>query len=251
MFNSNRITLLIIPEEGGKTFEFKIPRLFIWLLGCCCVALAALLAQGFRSYIDAGDLDQMVVRLERDKALLEKEVEQIDQLEVMLHRLKQSNDQLRAILGDPQDFDTGSSQSSTDKIPYISSIERLRWGHVQTVPTLWPLQGPLLRPFSEDRPSVFISARIGSLVRASAAGRVARAGYVEDLGFVVVLDHGNGLLTEYGYNARLLVEAGNYVIKGQAIAFSGEGRESRGPGLLYAVKENGKFCDPLVYRLWI
>ena len=251
MLKSNRITLLVIPEEGGKTFEVKIPRVLLWFVVVCSVALFGLLAQGVRSYFDVRDLDQTVSRLERDKALLEEEVEQIEQLEEMLIRLKHSNDQLRTILGESQEFEVESAQSSIDAMPYISSVQRLRWGHVQTVPTVWPVRGPLLRSFSEDWPSVFIGATAGSLVRASAAGEVVRAGYDERLGFVVALDHGNGLRTHYGYNARLLVEVGDYVLKGQSISLSGEGRESRGAGLHYAVREDGQFRDPTLYKLWM
>ena len=251
MLKSNRITLLVIPEEGGKTFEVRVPRLLLWFAGLCSIALCGLLAQGVRSYLDVRDLDHTVTRLERDKALLEEEVAQIDQLEEMLIRLKHSNDQLRVILGEAQELDAESSQSSIDKIPHISSIQRLRWGHVQTVPTVWPTRGPVLRSFSADLPSVFIGAVMGSLVRASAAGEVVRAGYDERLGFVVVLDHGNGLRTEYGYNTSLLVAVGDYVLKGQSISLSGEGRESRGAGLYYAVEEDGQFRDPMLYKLWM
>ena len=78
-----------------------------------------------------------------------------------------------------------------------------------------------------------------------------QAGYDKDLGYVVILDHGNGLLTQYGYNARLFVEVGDYVLKGQSIALLDEGRGVRRPGLHYAVQEDGQFCDPLLYRLWM
>lgn len=251
MLKRNRITVLVIPEEGGKTFELKIHRLLLWFLGLCSIAFSTLLALGFRSYLDARDLDQMVTRLERDKALLEEEVGQIKQLEQVLLRLRRSNNQLRAILGESQDLDLESSQSSVDEMPYISAMKRLRWGHVQTVPTLWPLRGTLQQPFSEERPFVFIAASAGNLVRASASGQVVRAGYDEHLSYVVAIDHGNGLLTKYGYNARLLVETGDYVIKGQSIALSGRGDGSRGPGLHYAVQEDGRFRDPLLYKLWM
>ena len=49
MLKSNRITLLVIPEEGGKTFEVKVPRLLLWFVGLCSIALCGLLAQGVRS----------------------------------------------------------------------------------------------------------------------------------------------------------------------------------------------------------
>ena len=168
----------------------------------------------------------------------------------MLVRLKRGNDQLRAILGKPEALDEAAVQRRAAS-PYISSMQRLCWGHVHTVPTLWPLRGPVYRPFSEEHPSVVIAAAAGSLVRASAAGQVMQAGYEEDLGYVVILDHGNGLLTQYGYNAHLLVDVGDYVLKGQSIALLDEGRGSRRPGLHYAVQEDGQFRDPLLYRLWM
>ena len=249
MFKRSNITLIVIPEKGRKTFEFKISSAFVWLLGLCCVALLAFFPVGLSSYLDKRELTLKAAQLEQDKALLEEQVGQINRLEEMLVQLKRGNDQLRAILGRPEALDEAAQRSTAP--PYISSMQRLRWGHVQTVPTLWPLRGPVLRPFSEEHPSVVIAAAAGSLVRASAAGQVMEVGYDEDLGYVVTLDHGNGLLTQYGYNARLLVDVGDYVLKGQSIALLDEGRGSRRPGLHYAVQENGQFRDPLLYRLWM
>ena len=250
MFKRSNITLIVIPEKGRKTFEFKIPVAVLWLLGLCSVVLLVFLPFGLWSYFDKYELTQKAAQLEQDNALLEEQVSQINQLEKMLVRLKRGNDRLRAILGKPEVLDEEAAQPSNAP-PYISFIQRLRWGHVHTVPTLWPLRGPVLRPFSEEHPSVVIAAAAGSLVRASAAGQVMQAGYDKDLGYVVILDHGNGLLTQYGYNARLFVEVGDYVLKGQSIALLDEGRGARRPGLHYAVQEDGQFRDPLLYRLWM
>ena len=250
MFKRNNITLIIVPEKGRKTFEFKISGTLVWLLGLCGVALLVLLSFGLSSYLDMREVAQKAALLEQDNALLEEQVGQIDRLEKMLVRLKRGNDRLRAILGKPGALDEEAVQRSDDP-PYISSMQRLSWGHVHTVPTLWPLRGPVLRPFSEEHPAVVIAAAAGSLVRASAAGQVLQAGYDKDLGYVVTLDHGNGLLTQYGYNARLLVDVGDYVLKGQSIALLDEGRGARRPGLHYAVQEDGQFRDPLLYRLWM
>ena len=250
MLKRNNITLIVVPEKGRKTFEFKISGALVWLLGLCCVALPVFLSIGLSSYLDRRGLAQKVAQLEQDKALLEEQVAQIDRLEEMLVRLKRGNDQLHAILGKPEALDGEEAQRSAAP-SYISSMQRLRWGHVHTVPTLWPLRGPVLRPFSEEHPSVVIAAAAGSLVRASAAGQVMQASYDEDLGYVVILDHGNALLTQYGYNARLLVDMGDYVLKGQSIALLDEGRGSRRPGLHYAIQEDGQFRDPLLYRLWM
>lgn len=250
MFKRNSITLIVVPEKGRKTFEFKISGTLVWLLGLCSVALLVLLSFGLSSYLDMREIAQNAALLEQDNTLLKEQVGQIDRLEKMLVRLKRGNDRLRAILGKPGALDEEAVQRSDDP-PYISSMQRLSWGQVHTVPTLWPLRGPLLRPFSEDHPSVVIAGAEGSLVRASAAGQVLQSGYDKDLGYVMILDHGNGLLTQYGYNARLLVDVGDYVLKGQSIALLDEGRGSRRPGLHYAVQEDGRFRDPLLYRLWM
>lgn len=250
MFKRSNITLIIIPEKGRKTFEFKIPVAVLWLLGLCSFVLLVFLPFGLWSHFDKYELTQKAAQLEQDNALLEEQVSQIDQLEKMMVRLKRGNDRLRSILGKPEVLDEEAEQPSDDP-PYISFIQRLRWGHVYTVPTLWPLRGPVLRPFSEEHPSVVIAAAAGSLVRASAAGQVMQAGYDKDFGYMVILDHGNGLLTQYGYNARLFVEVGDYVLKGQSIALLDEGRGARRPGLHYAVQEDGQFRDPLLYRLWM
>lgn len=250
MFKRNNITLIVVPEKGRKTFEFKISGTLVWLLGLCSVALLVLLSFGLSSYLDMREIAQKAALLEQDNALLEEQVGQIDRLEKMLVRLKRGNDRLRAILGKPGALDEEAAQRSDDP-PYISSMQRLSWGQVHTVPTLWPVRGPVLRPFSEEHPSVVIAAAAGSLVKASAAGQVLQSGYDKDLGYVVVLDHGNGLLTQYGYNARLLVDVGDYVLKGQSIALLDEGRGARRPGLHYAVQEDGQFRDPLLYRLWM
>ena len=49
----------------------------------------------------------------------------------------------------------------------------------------------------------------------------------------------------------LLVEKGQYVRKGQAIALVGSSGEADEPGLFYGISEGGRFFDPLRYRFWL
>jgi septal ring factor EnvC (AmiA/AmiB activator) len=250
MLKQKRLTLLVIPEEGGKTHEFKVPRVILWFLTFFAVVFTTLLGVGLYGYTQARDLEQVVLRLEREKSLLEAEVSQVDQLEQVLLRLERSNDQLRAILGESDERSELQGNAGLGE-PEISALQRLQWGHVGSVPTAWPLPGVLARAFSEDFPAVFIAAVEGTPVCASADGRVERAGYDEKQGRLLVLDHGNGILTYYGYNSHLLVEEGEYVLKGQSIALSGRSGESAQEGLYYAVREGGRMCDPTKYRLWL
>jgi len=252
MFKGERITLLIIPEAGGKTFELKLPRLLIGVTAVVSIAVLVLLGLGFKSYLDAHSLGQQVVRLEREKGLLEEEVGQIEQLEQVLMRLQRSNQQLRAILGESVGGDFERKRADgMGRESYISASERLRWGHLQAYPGLWPVEGVVIRPFSDLFPATVIAVPQESLIRASGSGQVVRAGFDEGLGYLVVLDHGGGLSSQYGYNDRLLVEAGDYVEKGQSIALSGHTGEARVPSLYFAIRENGRPRDPAGYRLWL
>lgn len=252
MLKGERITLLIIPEAGGKTFELKLPRLLIVAAAMVSIAVLVLLGMGFKSHLDAHSLGQRVARLEREKALLEEEVEQIEQLEQVLLRLQRSNQQLRVILGESVggDFERRRTYGG-GRESYIAATERLRWGHVQSFPGLWPVEGVVIRPFSEIFPATVIATPRESLIRASGAGQVTRAGFDEGLGYLVVLDHGGGLSSQYGYNDRLLVEAGDYVEKGQPLALSGNTGEARLPSLYFAIRENGRPQNPTDYRLWL
>jgi len=253
MWKSGRITLLIIPEEGGKTFELKVPRILVGLGAAAAAVVLVLLGLGFKAYVDAREFGRMVARLEREKALLEEEVSQIEQLEQVLQRLQRSNHQLRSILGESEKIELGEEGfgSFGSRDSYIPTVERLRWGHVHSVPSLWPVQGGVVRRFSATFPGTVIAVPRKSLIRASGTGQVVRAGFDARLGHLVVIDHGSGLFSQYGYNTRLLVEVGDFVQKGQPIALSGQSGEAQIPSLYFAIRENGRLRDPLDYRLWL
>lgn len=245
-----RLTLLIIPEEGEKTHEFKVPRIVLWMVGLCLLCGTGLIAVGMYSFALSRDLEKVVVQLQREKILLKAEVEQIDQLEQVLLRLQHSNEQLRAILGNWDEGEAQGNATDADE-PFISAQRRLNWGYIESVPTAWPLAGPLLRPFSEAFSAVIIAAVESSPVCASASGTVVRAGYDTVLGQLIVIDHGNGIETHYGYNRALFVSEGDHVLKGQHIAHSGCGGGAPYEGLYYAVREGRAFRDPAYYRLWL
>ena len=96
-----------------------------------------------------------------------------------------------------------------------------------------------------------IAAVEGSPVCASASGTVVRAGYDTLLGQLIIIDHGNGIETHYGYNSALFVSEGEHILKGQHIAHSGRGGRAPYEGLYYAVREGRAFRDPIHYRLWL
>lgn len=82
---------------------------------------------------------------------------------------------------------------------------------------------------------------------AAAAGTVTFAGEAGAEGRMVVIDHGNGLVTRYKHHDRIYVEAGDKVEKGQQIGLSGTTGVSTGNHLHFQVELNGIPVDPLTY----
>jgi septal ring factor EnvC (AmiA/AmiB activator) len=253
VIKGRRFTLLLIPEDGDRTFEYKLSRAALWFWLSLAGAAVLLVVTGLRSAAEVYRLEKKVTRLEKEKETLGEQMDQIAELEQVLLRLQRSNRQLHIILGEGDALAAASLPSieHTGVDQYVSSLDRLRWGRLRAMPSLWPVRGVVKRPFSPDFQAVLIAAPPQSLVRASAAGLVVKASFDERLGHLVVLDHGNGLISEYGYNQMLLVQPGQQIQKGQPLALSGRSGSAESPGLYYAVVENGRHRDPQQYRLWL
>ena len=87
----------------------------------------------------------------------------------------------------------------------------------------------------------------GTLIHAAAGGTVSYAGFRPDFGWVVEIEHGNGLTTRYAHASRLIVKAGALVMPGDAIAAVGSTGRSTGPHLHFEVLRGGEATDPRRY----
>jgi len=113
----------------------------------------------------------------------------------------------------------------------------------------WPVSGPLRRGFaagSDYHDGVDITAAKGTAVRAAAAGTVKFAGKEkEQFGNLVVLDHGDGWYTAYGFLNRITVKEGANVAAGERIGMVGSSGMAKGSELHFEVRREGKPVDPL------
>ncbi len=94
---------------------------------------------------------------------------------------------------------------------------------------------------------VDLAGKDGSNVIASAAGVITWAGSRYGYGNLVEINHGNGYVTRYGHNSKILVQTGDEVEKGQPIALMGSSGRSTGPHVHYEVLKNGRVVDPIKY----
>ena len=85
------------------------------------------------------------------------------------------------------------------------------------------------------------------LIYAAAAGTVTSAGYSGKAGNLIIINHGNGLLTYYMHCNTIFVSAGQKVSKGQNIGQVGTTGNSTGPHLHFQVMNNGTPVNPMNY----
>jgi murein DD-endopeptidase MepM/ murein hydrolase activator NlpD len=135
--------------------------------------------------------------------------------------------------------------------------ERLRW--ISSVPSVAPVRGILTSGFGGRRDpvtgrrsfhaAVDIAAPPGRDVRSPADGIVTRAGRIGGLGNAVYLSHGFGITTRFGHMARLTVEPGDRIKRGDVLGHVGSTGRSTGYHLHYEVLVDGEAINPLAYIL--
>lgn len=92
-----------------------------------------------------------------------------------------------------------------------------------------------------------IGASTGTPIKASANGTVTFSGYKDSYGYMVVINHGNGVETYYGHCSKLYVTAGQQVNQGDVIAAVGNTGNSTGPHLHLEIRVNGVAYNPQNY----
>lgn len=123
-----------------------------------------------------------------------------------------------------------------------------------TTPSIWPAHGDVSSPFglrwngSDFHPGIDIANDAGTPILATADGVVTTAGWNDGgYGNMVDIDHGNGIMTRYGHAMQVVVTPGQYVRRGQVIAYMGSTGFSTGPHVHYEVRIGGEPVNPASY----
>lgn len=116
----------------------------------------------------------------------------------------------------------------------------------------WPVKGKVKRIFGKARKAanlkwngVLISSKEGKNVRAISHGRVAYADWLRGYGMLLIIDHGDGFMTLYGYNQALYKETGDWVEEGEVIATVGRSGGRLKSGLYFEIRVKGKPSNPV------
>ncbi|MHA2729114.1 murein hydrolase activator EnvC family protein [Vibrio campbellii] len=114
----------------------------------------------------------------------------------------------------------------------------------------WPLKGRVLHNFGTKQTGqvnwkgMVLSASYGQQVKAVYPGTVVFAEYLRGYGLVVLLDHGKGDMTLYGYNQALTKKEGDKVTAGEVIALAGDTGGQDRASLYFEIRRNSEAQNP-------
>ncbi len=125
----------------------------------------------------------------------------------------------------------------------------------------WPVKGQVVSKFGKEyradlntwifRDGIKISSSFGAPVRASADGSVIYAGPFRSYGNVVIMDHGKGFFTIYGFLHEMNVAVGDQVSSQEQVGTVGKDTQaSSGTGkyvVYFEIRQGTTAVDPLMW----
>lgn len=114
----------------------------------------------------------------------------------------------------------------------------------------WPAQGRINAGFGAPKGSglrwdgALIAAPAGNEVSVIHGGRVVFADWLKGYGLLMIVDHGDGYMSLYGYNQSLFRSAGDWVTAGEVIGVVGNSGGRSQPALYFGIRHKGKPVDP-------
>ncbi len=255
------LSVLVIPDDGSRTIEFKLNYLILWVIMGVLGGLVVLVLLGGVFLGQAQYWKKIAQELSVDNARLRQEAERVDELAQMVSRMKSHDQKLRMMLSPNVALPPASytpPPENTNQVVSGGGVQgqSSEWNALW-VPSIAPISlavGYVTREF-ESKQGLFqnrhtgidIAAPEGTPVQAAANGKVVFAGVDDVFGNVVAIDHGGIYMTRYGHNSVLLVSVGEEVRGGQHISLVGNSGQSSGPHLHYEVIEDGRLRDPRMF----
>ena len=135
-------------------------------------------------------------------------------------------------------------ETYVDETPFVSLKGKLSW----------PVRGKIITRYGERKKGgklksqgITFASDAGIDVLAISSGTVVYADWFRNLGLLLILDHGDGFMSLYGYNEVLLKKAGDRVGKNSPIARTGDTGGQNHTGLYFEIRREG---NPLNPSLW-
>jgi len=279
---SNKISVLIVPEDNAEPYTFRIRTSVVKALYVLGVVLLIHIIVGgvyYWKYAHLVDVQEKLVAYNRH---LQEDNKRVIALSEKFYALEKEYRKVKSLLGVETELppasqmvaSTGGSRLFDTIVPatkvntadpgqgilrtaerFFLSPKKSKTHHfADNVPTLLPVQGFLTQGFykngwfgARSHTGIDIVAKTGSIIRAAGSGTIIFANWTYDLGNLIIIDHGTGMLSYYGHNQRILRPEKSYVKKGEAIALMGSTGRSSGPHLHFEIWKDGNPVNPTEY----
>lgn len=260
------VTIMLIPHNGKRTVNLKVPSIGIAAATCLCLVGTAYVTAAALNTVEYYDM----------KAKLSLYGAQLREMRSSLMAVKKAEAELLRLLsfGSKEKImehfdarvttsDAGSLdmdllkeqiRATVDNVSSIKEYLKEQSSVYLATPRGLPIEGRVTSEFgqrenpreggSEFHSGIDLAASTGSPVKATANGVVSFAGWSGGNGNLVVVEHGFGYSTFYAHNKTLSVKVGDRVKRGGPLAFSGSTGNSTGPHVHYEVWQNGKSVNP-------
>ncbi|WP_417330509.1 murein hydrolase activator EnvC family protein [Halomonas cupida] len=188
-----------------------------------------------------GRSQQLAEQTRQRQAVLAELDQRYDTEASRLEALDQDRAHAERVLREVQE-----SMASLDQPLPSTNIERTR-GDLP-----WPVQGAMLSRFHQGRGvhrnGILIQAPAGTAVKAVHAGRVVFADWMRGFGNLLIIDHGDHVMTLYAHLQQFDVGVGSRIETGQSLGRVGDSGGRPSPGLYFEVRRGG---DPINPQSWI
>lgn len=115
----------------------------------------------------------------------------------------------------------------------------------------WPVRGTVTSEYGprwgRQHQGIDIAAPTGTPLAAARNGTVTYAGAMGSYGLMTLIDHGDGIVTAYAHQNRILVRSGQRVAAGEQIGEVGSTGRSTGSHVHFEVRVNGSPHNPRRY----
>lgn len=157
-----------------------------------------------------------------------------------------------ALISD-ENYPVGGSASNVQTFEMLSQSEIVFSGSLNKAPDFpsdFPVEGSMTQGYNAEdgHYGIDIAANTGTVFKAVADGTVMNAGWTINYGYVIYLQHADGVVSVYKHGAKLARSKGDFVLKGDILGEIGDrGVLSTGSHLHLEIWKNGVPQNPLMY----
>jgi len=162
--------------------------------------------------------------------------------------INSTNDQLTELEINAQELQQliDSVQETIEEMDFSQPLEGLKQLRGKLA---WPAKGKQLKSFGrsyqgQKANGILIAGKEGTEINAIHHGRIVYADWLRGFGLLLIIDHGEGYMSLYGYNQALYKDIGDWVEAGEAVSTLGQSGGQKQPALYFELRHQGSPVNP-------